>query len=205
MPSAIACTFSNRASLTDERIRELINPVYPFLQAELFLSDQPDDAAITRTLQVMESQGLLMQEEGRWRRAQAGSTEAITLLRLAQSIMPAMERYYLNTAVLASAGSTGMSFEQFSEHCEAVALRLARTYGRYSGDWYDKHVLTRFVSTMVSTERFQQDDNGVFTLTPDVLQSETDARLLLNEQTRHAILAAVQGFGSQNNGRAAME
>lgn len=205
LPSAIACTFSNRASLTDERIRELIGPVYPFLQAELFLSDQPDDAAITRTLQVMEAQGLLMQEDGRWRRAQAGSTEAITLLRLAQSIMPAMERYYLNTAVLASAGTTGMSFEQFSEHCEAVALRLARTYGRYSGDWYDKHVLTRFVSTMVSTERFQQNDSGVLTLTPDVLQSETDARLLLNEQTRHAILAAVQGFGSQNNGRAAME
>jgi len=195
LPSAIACTFSNRASLTDERIRELILPAYPFLQAELFLSDSPDDALVERALRVMESIGLLQLRDGSWTRAVAGSTEAITLMRLAQSIMPTIERYYLNTAVLASAGERGMSFDQFSEHCEAVAVRLARAHD--SGDWFDKHVLTVFAETMEQTERVHRDDEGTLTLKPGVLQHETDARLLLNEQTRHAILAAVQRFGKQ--------
>ncbi len=195
LPSAIACTFSNRASLTNQRVHDLIIPAYPFLQAELFLSNQPDDAAIDRALKAMEAQGLLVFDNGSWKRATAGSTEAITLMRLAQSIMPTIERYYLNTAVLASAGEDGLPMQQFSEHCEAVAIRLARTHGRDCGDWFDKHVLMRFVTTMENTQRIRRDEDGVLTLSPDVLNSEIDARLLLNEQTRHAILAAVQRFG----------
>jgi len=195
LPSAIACTFSNRASLTDQRVHELIVPAYSFLQAELFLTDQPDNEALEKALRVMEAQGLLEFKDDHWRRATAGSTEAITLMRLAQSIMPTIERYYLNTAVLASGGARGFSFKQFADHCEAVAIRMARTHGRDDGDWYDKHVLTRFVTTMESTDRLQRNSDGVLTLKDGVLQSESDARLLLNEQTRHAILAAVQGFG----------
>lgn len=197
LPSLIACSFSNRASLTEQRIHELITPAYHFLQAELFLPHQPDDALIKRALTVMENQRLLINEADSWRRAIAGSTSAITLMRLAQSMMPAIERYYLNTAVLASAGSKGMSFGQFAEHCEAVAARLARTHSRDSQDWFDKHVLDRFVTTMENTHRLQRSDNDVLILSPEVLHSEVDARLLLNERTRHAILGAVHSFGNQ--------
>jgi len=198
LPAAIACTFSNRATLTDQRIRELLVPAYPFLRAELFLSDEADEAAIENALKVMQSLGLIEFADGKWRRTIAGSTEAITLMRLAQSIMPTMERYYLNTAVLASAGTHGLSQKQFSEHCEAVAIRLSRTHGRDNTDWYDKNVLERFVTTMEATGGIIKNDGGVLTLNTEVLHRETDARLLLNEQTRHAILAAVQGFGDHS-------
>jgi len=194
LPSAIACAFSNRSQLTDERVHTLIMPAYPFLQAELFIGDKPDDMAIRNALEVMKSQGLLTYKEDTWQRAPAGSTEAITLMRLAQSTMPAIERYYLNTAVMAAAGEAGLSFKQFSDRCEAVAERLALTHDRDSGEWFDKHVLTRFVTTMENTGRINRLSNGTLILNPEVLQSESDARLLLNEQTRHAILAAAQRF-----------
>lgn len=197
LPSLIACSFSNRASLTDQRVYELIKPAYHFLQAELFLPDQPDDAAINQALHVMQDEGLLTHEDGCWRRATAGSNSAVTLMTLAQSMMPAIERYYLNSAVLASAGSTGMPFHQFAEHCEAVAARLARTHSRDYHDWFDKHVLTRFVITMEKTNRIHREANDVLVLSPAVLNSEADARLLLDERTRHAILGAVHSFGNQ--------
>jgi len=47
---------------------------------------------------------------------------------------------------------------------------------------------------MESTGRIQRRDGDMLILNPEVLQSESDARLLLAEQTRHAILAAVQRF-----------
>ncbi len=198
LPSIIACTFSNTAQLTDERVHELIMPAYPFLQAELFIADKPDDINIRKALQAMQSQGLLNYKDGSWQRALAGSTEAITLMRLAQSMMPAIERYYLNTAVIAAAGEEGLSFKQFSERCHAVADRLSLTHDRDSGEWFDKHVLMRFVTTMKNTGRIQEQTGDILTLNPEVLNSESDARLLLNEQTRHAILAAAHRF-SENN------
>jgi len=194
LPSAIACAFSNRSQLSNERVHELIMPAYPFLQAELFIADKPDDMTIQDALKVMELQGLLTAKGGLWQRAPAGSTEAITLMRLAQSTMPAIERYYLNTAVIATSGQNGLSFKQFSERCQAVAERLALTHDRDNMEWFDKHVLMRFVTTMESTGRIQRREGDMLTLNPEVLQSESDARLLLNEQTRHAILAAAHRF-----------
>jgi len=202
LPSAIACTFSNRSQLTDERVYELITPAYSFLQAELFIADKPDDMVIQNALKVMEAQGLLTHNAGAWQRATAGSTEAITLMRLAQSTMPAIERYYLNTAVMAAAGEKGLTFKQFSERCQAVAERLALTHDRDNGEWFDKHVLLRFVNTMESTGRIQRHEGDLLTLNPNVLQSESDARLLLNEQTRHAILAAVNRFNDKKGDEA---
>lgn len=196
LPSAIACIFTHRSSITDERIHDVIIPAYSFLQAELFLPNQSSDLALTQALKVMEHQGLVRFTEGEWHRATAGSTEAVVLMHLAQSIMPAVERYYLNTAILASAGRQGMEFKQLSEHCEAVADRLASTHGRDKGDWYDKHVFQRFITTMENTKRLIRDDSDLLTLHTDLRFSEADTRLLLNEQTRHAILAAVNRFCS---------
>lgn len=196
LPSVIACSFSNCSTLTDQRIHEVIIPAYSFLKAELFLPNQPSDVALTHALKVMETQGLLTFDDNNWLRATAGSTEAIVLMHLAQSIMPALERYYLNTAILDAAGEHGMKFNQFSEHCEAVAVRLASTHGRDKSDWYDKHALQRFIATMETTGRLSRGEDHALILHPDVRLNEADARLLLNEQTRHAILAAVHRFSN---------
>ena len=189
LPSLVAAAFTNNRTRSDDDLRRLVRLTFPFLQGELFLNTDIADDTIDQTLDALKSSGLISREQDQWRRAGVGSAQAVTLLRLAQVVMPALERYYLFACVLALTPEGSIDRESLARRCENSATRLARTHARQAGDLYDRHLHQTFIQNLIKQQYLSEEDNNLKP-TADMLNMESEARTLLGEQVRHAIINA---------------
>ena len=186
LPSLVAAAFTNNRTQSDENLRKLIRLTFPFLQGELFLNTDVDDSAIDQTVEALKAAGLLSFEQGYWRRAPISSAKAIMLMRIAQVVTPALERYYLFACVMAVAPGGAIGREQLAQRCKNSAARLARTHDRQEGELYDKHLHKAFIQNLIKQKYIQADENMLKPTSPK-LNMEAEARTLLGEQVRQAI------------------
>jgi len=188
VPALIAAAFTNCAERSDSALRKLISLSLPYQQAELFLADQSDEL-INKSLNALQSRNLLHRVDDYWRRAPAGSIEAVSLIQLAQVIMPSLERGYLTASLIARASNGRISRTELSTRCQYSAERLAHIHERDATDLYDKHLLGIFVSTLTQHGLLEIEDDDLVA-TEALLAMEDDARTLLGESIRHAIISA---------------
>lgn len=194
LPALIAAAFTNRRSKTDQELRTLINLTFPFLQGELFLATDVTQQQIEQALSGLKDAGLLISEGDRWRRAPAGSLEAVSLMRLAQVVIPALERDYLCAALLARAPEGGVPSSHLARLCELCAARLARTHGRNPLDLYDKHLHKAFVAKLEESAYISRTEQ-LLSANESLLNVESEARTLISEQVRHAIINTALASG----------
>lgn len=189
LPALIAAAFSNTGTRNDVRLRNLLSLTFPFLQGELFLPTELPRPVIDGSLSALVDAGLLHVKEGVWHRAPAGSLQAVSLMRLAQVVMPALERHYLCASLLARAPEGQLSSEELARRNLLGAERLAGTHGGEVSELFDKHLHAIFVDGLVR-HGYVLRDNGMLIPQASMLEVESEARTLLGEQNRHAIINA---------------
>lgn len=189
IPALIASCFSSTRRRTEEELAAIVQFAHPFLKTELFLVDKAPNDALSESLEALSNSGLLRFQNGEWRRPSAGSTEAVILLRLAEAVMPALERYSLVAAILEVSADETLTEEVLAERCMACADRLAKTEGRESGDLYDKHVHKVFMQNLLDHDYIVIKDDCV-TATNKLRQVAAQTKTLVSEPMRHAILHA---------------
>ena len=192
LPALVAAAFTNGRTRSDGELRHLVTLSYPFLQTELFIDDDVSDETLAQALDALASNGLLLRrEDGQgWRRAAAGSNEAVSLMRLAQVVVPSLERDYLCASMLARAPGGKIERRTLETRCRLAAERLATTHGRDAGDLHDRALFGIFLETL-EARGFLAREGDVLRATGAMLEVEREARTLLGEQIRHAILTAV--------------
>lgn len=189
VPALIAAAFTNRPKRSDEALKGLIDLTLPALQSELFLSTENSEALVAKSLAALQGQKLLHRIDDGWRRAPAGTSEAVSLIRLAEVVMPSLERGYLTASLIARAAEGRISRSKLAARCQSSAERLAYTHERDAADLYDKHLLGIFIDTMQRRGFIQIEDDEL--IATSALQAMEDhARSLLGESIRHAILSA---------------
>jgi len=177
LPALIATTFSSQRSRTTERIQHLVALTFPIVQGELFSLTDLKDSMIAQTLNGLEQAGLLTHDSGAWTRAAAGTLQAVSLERLAKIVTPALERDYLCACIIAQ--------------CPESATRLARTHGYIATELYDKHLHQSFVATLI-TRGYVTKNSNMLHANKTLINVEKEAKALLPDANRHAILAASQ-------------
>ncbi len=221
-PALVACCFSGRAVRSYEELERLVGYAYPFLQNELYLTPKPAEQTLDDALRSLVDSKLIQIDDTTgqsndlgndqrsnpnnnetdeqssyaqtsFRRASGGSIEAVTLMRLAESVMPALERYLLAAAVLVQSGTDGLPLDTLAQQCEACAERLALTQGRDAVDLYDKHLHKAMVSKLTQSQ-YVSVENDHIVATQQFLTLAADTRSLVTEQMRQAILHAASHF-----------
>lgn len=187
LPALIAAAFTQNRSRSHEELRALVTLTFPFIQGELFLTTELEEQAIDQTLDALQQAGLIHQNNEHWQRAPAGTAEAVALMRLAQVVMPALERNFLCAVVLAGAAQSAIERGDLAHRCEIGAQRLAKTHGHFAGDLFDKHLHRSFVDNLAQ-RGYLSIEEGRLSPTSMLLNLEAEARSLLGEQTRHAII-----------------
>ena len=187
LPALVAASLANTRSRSLDEIHQSVRLSFPFLQGELFLATDLDSRVIDQTLQALHDSKLLTPTENGWRRTRAGSAEDVTLMRLAEVVMPALERHYLCACILATATDGSIDTATLANRCEASAERLSRTHGRAVSDLYDKHLHKTLISNL-SEHRFIIITEEQISPTSTMLDMEAEARNLLGEQVRRAII-----------------
>jgi len=194
-PALVAASIASNQTQNVSDIYRSVTLTIPFLQKELFLEEEVDPETIDQTLDALYSVGLLMRTDSTWCRAAVGSTEDVTLLRLSEVVMPALERHYLCACVLTNAPEGFVEQGNLSELCSAIAQRLSRTHGRPVNDLFDKHLHQSLISNLSERGYIQRQD-GLISPTPILITMKDEARKLLSEPVRHAILNTVQAAQS---------
>ncbi len=203
VPSLLACCFTGAANQSKSDLLKLVEYALPFLKNELYLPNEKSEQALDDALETLMHCRLIKCEQSvedgqSYRRASAGSSEAVALMQLAESVMPALERYFLAAAVLVQHGEKGLLLSELEERCRVCAERLGLTHGRNAQDLFDKHLHRAMVDTLGQSNYAIVDEqpNGDKTIapTPTLLKLAQDTRNLVSENMRHAILHAASRF-----------
>lgn len=197
LPALIACVVQTNRSLPQSELVELAVGLYPYLQAELFLSWPVEEipARIQALLPVLAEAGLL-EAEGRRVLAAENHTPAYRQLSLlAACARPVLERYYITLCVLARAGSGRLQAAQLAESCTLLAQRLTLLFEGNAPDFFDPVSFRQFIATLQALELVQADAEGRLVFGAAVTASVRTAEWVLQADTLAAIrqLTGVEG------------
>lgn len=189
LPALIAATFTNRRDRTDLEIEHLVSLTFPVIQGELFLPTEIRSDSLAQSLAGLASAGLISRNNEAWSRAAAGSLEAVALQRLANVVTPALERDYLCANLIAQAPNGLISTSALAKQCQLAADRLTKTHGMVATELYDKHLHNAFVSALHKHGYVELKGEQILAK-PALFRVENEAKAMLSEQTRHAVIAA---------------
>lgn len=187
LPALVAASLANNRFRTSAEIHRSVTLTFPFLQGELFLATDLESSAIDKTLDALHKAKLLTPEGNGWSRATAGSSEDVTLTRLAEVVMPALERHYLCACILVTSNTGFVNQLELTEQCSASAERLSRTHGRPVSDLFDKHSHKTLIKNLTEHGYITSSEENI-SATPALMDMEVEARALLGVQVRHAII-----------------
>ncbi len=195
VPASVACAFMNgqRASLA--QIERIVRLSYPYLAAELTMEPGLTDLdqEIHAAVRFLVDEGLLVEadDDGYLTGAPGGSAGAFKLHVLGNSLVPALQRFYLTIALLFRAGQGGLTPTELERVSELCAQRLAKTFGLRSPDFFDKRLFQRFVRALLHNRVIWRDSDGKLAFADGLERIQDDARRILGEQVHHSILGAV--------------
>ena len=198
VPALIAACFTNTPHRSRDQLCSLVEYAFPFLQNELYLPEQSTALVLNDALAALQKAELIREvvknEDGDgFRRPSAGTIESETLIRLAESVMPALERYFLAATILMQTGEQGISLEAYAQQCKDCSERLALTHGREAAELYDKHLHKATIETLLETDYATIKDECIFATEKFTLIA-AEARTLVSVQMRQAIMHAASHF-----------
>ncbi|MFK8021253.1 MAG: glycerol-3-phosphate 1-O-acyltransferase PlsB [Pseudomonadales bacterium] len=189
VPATVAACFVNRDALKREEILRLIQLGYPYLRTELFLrwNNEELEQIVEQSLSLFNDMGLLDQQGDVYTRNTGNSSATVQLMLLAQSTMPALQRYYMTAVLLSRQGSGTLSQKDLEKLCELCAERLTIMHGLRSPDFFEKNLFRSFIKTLKEMKLLRTDDDGLLHFEANFSDVEHQASLLLDDQIRHSI------------------
>lgn len=187
LPALVAASLANNRFRSSIEIHRSVSQTFPFLQAELFSATTVEPRSIDQAIEALHTAKLLTPCADGWSRASAGSPEDVALTRLAEVVMPALERHYLCACILATAENKLVHRQELAEQCSASAERLSRTHGRQFNDLFDIHLHESLVNNLIDHSYIRTSEDCV-SATQSLLDVEVEARALLGVHVRHAII-----------------
>ncbi|MBC6941226.1 MAG: glycerol-3-phosphate 1-O-acyltransferase PlsB [Xanthomonadales bacterium] len=188
----VACCFLNNRRMGRASIVRLGRIVYPFVQAELFLSWDGDEFAerLQRTIDFLVERELLhASADGRIISRGPGQTDAAFRLRvLADNLLPAIERYYIALALLVKHGPGTLSAGELENLCTLSAQRLSLLQELNAPEFFDKSLFRGFIQKLRERGVVRSDATGKLEFDAALAEVTRDARVILSREIRHGIL-----------------
>ncbi|MEM8500257.1 MAG: glycerol-3-phosphate 1-O-acyltransferase PlsB [Pseudomonadota bacterium] len=195
VPATVAACFLNRDRLPKDEIVRLVTLAYPFLKTELFLhwSNEELDTHVSDVLTLFCTQGLIQYNAAEYSRNIEDDGAMVHLMLLAQSTMPALQRYYLTAVILGRQGSGQLTQSELETLCEQCAERLAVMHGLRSPDYFERKLFKNFVQTLKDQQFLRIDEDGLLHWLANIGAVEQEASLLLEEHIRHSVKSIAGG------------
>jgi glycerol-3-phosphate O-acyltransferase len=188
----VACCFLNNRRMARASILRLGRIIYPFIQAELFLSWSEDEFAahLDAVIEFFVGLGLLAHvDEGRILAREPGQSDSAYQLRtIAHSMLQAFERYYIAIAALVRNGPHTLSAGELENVCTLTAQRLSLLHELNAPEFFDKSLFRGFIQKLRERRVIWPDDNGKLEFDAALEDIVRDAKLILSREIRHGIL-----------------
>lgn len=193
LPSLLACCFQC-GTQTRTGLQRIVQRLYPYLQAELFLRWEEGAlaGAVDAQLAALCDAGLLVGGEvGHAAPVAEGASRRLELL--AHPLQETLERYFLVIALLLHAGSGKLSPPDLARRCQEMAGGMSRLAGSRMPEFHDRSLFEGFISLLRRQGVIRADSEGRLVFGEDLSSIAREAHLVLPEQLRDGILQLVQG------------
>lgn len=190
VPGILSCCFVNRPSLAYDEVKRLALLGYPFLRAEFFVrwTDEEIGAEIDKSIELLIALHLLRKSDDQRTIGIAQQDSLVVqLMLLGHAVMPALQRYYMTTILLAKQASGSIRQDELEKLCELCAERLAIVHGLRSPDFFERNLFKYFIHTLQARGVISIDAAGMLHYYPGLADVEANARAVLDEQIRHSI------------------
>lgn len=150
IPALIACICINNREVSLDQTYKMIEWLYPFLQAELFIKWSAEELQDIVELSVnsLIDLGLITRDENSLKAVDYSSEQYVQLRWLSHSIRETIERYYLVMSILDHQGSGVLTEIELERLAGLIAQRLSKLHSINAPDFYDKTVIRGFLRTL---------------------------------------------------------
>ncbi len=187
LPGLISSLFLHDRRLSRERLHQLINLLYPFLQSEYSLHWQLGDdldQAVDTLLTAMQEQQLLRSDGDDLLGAEAHTLESEQLYHLGKTVLQMQERFFLTIRILVQHGSGSLTSEELQQVAQESAQRLSLLHEFNSPDFSDKVVFKSLVKQLQQHELVTVDENDKLTFADGVLALDEESNYILSAELR---------------------
>jgi len=191
LPALLACCFVNNQTMDLDEIRTIVQFLYPYLAAELFIHWSEDEltGVVKKTLDVMSEHGLVRQRRlrNRYSRNETDARQSVRLTVLARLVEQTLERFYFVIALLRRHGSGHISEKRLGEECSLLAQRQSLLFGLDSPEFFDRSLFRNLIQLMKKRDVLDVDSSGNLIFGEVVEDVEANAGLVLREDVRASI------------------
>lgn len=186
LPSLVASLVQHNGKITREDIYSVIQTLYPFLQAELFLkwrSEALNDVIdhVTKSLIGVE---LLLDDGQETIYSPPPNSEAFNQLSvLATPVRQSLERYFMTLALLSQQGSGHVTTKQLEDLSHLLGQRLSVLYEFNSPEFFDKALFQSFIKELTTLDYLSIDEKELIHFDDRLTNMADNARLVLDEDT----------------------
>lgn len=161
LPSLLACLFVNNQRYTAAQVQNIVQQLYPYLQAELFLHWQAEELAteVQQWLDIMVQRGYLLLNDKGYHSTPSSSNEHAFLQGLADNVMQTLQRYYLTLSVLRSRQACTLNAATLEEQCTLLAQRISLLYGINAPEFFDKSLFRTLIQQLLKQGVLQHSDD----------------------------------------------
>jgi len=160
LPGIVMTAIFAHGKLEKTNILQLIAALYPLLQRELFLHLSQDEA-LAYTAQLIDAfkQTGMLQQKGRYLALpEADSEQFHSSWLLSRCMQETLQRYAVVLTILKRDKS--ISRNALERESKTVAERLSKLYGMHSPEFYDKNVLSSFISALRDNHWLDAGEDG---------------------------------------------
>lgn len=192
LPSLIAALVEHNGRLHRDDLFNVINALYPFLKAELFLKWNSQSAELEPIIrQYCEAliDAKLILDDGRdtLYTPAPNSEQHKQLLVLAAPVRQSLERYFMTLALINQRGSGKISVKQVEELSHLLGQRLSVLYEFNSPEFFDKALFQSFLKVLTQQGLITISEESLIEFDSRLSNIAQDARLVLDEDTLHML------------------
>lgn len=160
LPGIVMTAIFAHGKLEKNVILQLIAALYPLLQRELFLHMSQDKAlAYTANLIDAFKEAGMLQQKGRYLTPPESDSEQFhSSWLLSRCMQETLQRYAVVLTILKREKS--ISRNALEKESKTVAERLSKLYGMHSPEFYDKNVLSSFISALRDNHWLDAAEDG---------------------------------------------
>ena len=152
LPSLLARFLRHADAIHQDELIERCMGWYPFLERELFLRQNYEEARqqLPKLVDALVDMGLLLRD-GEWlRRPDVRSSQYATLIGLSRVMRETLERYCMISLLLSEHVGEAISRKDFEKECILMAERMGILSGRMAPEYFDKGLFRNFADTLLA-------------------------------------------------------
>lgn len=186
MPSLIASLVQHNGKIIRDDIHSVIQTLYPFLKAELFLKWDADKLpeVINHVLEALISGEMILDDGQDTLYSPLPNSEAYSQLGvLATPVKQSLERYFMTLALLKQRRSGHATSKQIEDLSHLLGQRMSVLYEFNSPEFFDKALFQSFIGTLTEMGYIRKEENDVLYFDDGLIDMANNARLVLDEDT----------------------